>query len=216
MIRTEIVKLNTLTGLAYKQKLTAGGTGLAIITPDDRAAFTINKRDGSVVPYGEVDAITFTNKVIEEALELTKGLSYRRLGKVTKVYEDCHCDETSAELETEDDEPSICVISSKEYEGFIMEYTDKNGKFSYQLMNRDLMKFADKSSVVGNMISEGESGEAILRYIVSSKVVNLARTKAIDDAFLTTFIETFDSMNTRSAFKELNAHIRAKMGKRKR
>jgi len=216
MIRTEIVKLNSMTGLAYKQKLTAGGTGLAIITPNDRAAFSINKRDGSVVPYGEVDAITFTGEVIEEALELTKGLPYRRLGKVTKVYDDSHCDETSAELETEDDEPSVCVIASKEYAGFIKEYTDKNGKFSYQLMNRDLMKFADRSSVVDNMVSEGESGDAILRYIVRSKVVSIARTKAVEDAFLTTFIETFDSMNTRSAFKELNAHIRAKMGKRKR
>ena len=216
MIRTETVKLSTVVGLAYKQKLAAGGAGLAIITPNDRAAYTINKRDGSAVPYGTVDGSVFTDAMVNEALELTRGLSFKRLGKVTKVYEDCHCDESSAELESEDDKPSIDVLASKEYEGFIMEYTDKNGKFSYQLMNRDLMKFADKSSVVGNMIAGGESDEAIVSYIVRSRAVDLARTKSLEDGFLASFMETFDSMNTRSAFKELNAHIRSKKSKTKR
>ena len=216
MIRTELVKLSTVAGLAYKQKLTAGGAGLAIITPNERAAYTINKRDGSVVPYGTVNENIFTDAMVKEALELTKGLSYKRLGNVTKVYEDSHYDESSIDLESEDDVSSIDVVASKEYEGFIMEYTDKNEKFSYQLMNRDLMRFADKSSVVGNMVTAGESDEAIMRYIVRSRAVNLARTKSVDDSFLEAFIETFDSMNTRSAFKELNAHIRTKKSKTKR
>jgi len=216
MIRTEIVKLNRIVGLAYKQKLVAGGAGLTIITPNDRAVFTINKRDGSTVPYGTVDAALFTSAIVEEALELTRGLSFKRLGKVTKVYDDSHCDETSAQLEADDDKPSIDVVESKEYEGFTMEYTDKNGKFSYQLMNRDLMKFADSSSVVNAMIADADDDDAIMRYIVRSKAVNLARSKEMDDGFLTAFIDTFDSMNTRSAFKELKAHIRTKKGKAKR
>ena len=97
-----------------------------------------------------------------------------------------------------------------------MEYTDKNEKFSYQLMNRDLMKFADRSSIVGAMVASADSGDKIMRYIVRSKAVSLAGTKGIDDEFLSAFIETFDSMNTRSAFKELNAHIRTKKSKAKR
>jgi len=109
----------------------------------------------------------------------------------------------------------VDVIASKEYEGFIKEYTDKNGNFSYLLMNRDLMKFADRSSVVARMVAEGESGNTIIRYIVKSKAVDIARSKKMDDDFLTAFIETFDSMNTRSAFKELTAHLRAKKSKRK-
>jgi len=216
MIRTEAVKLNSVTGMAYKHKLSAGGAGLAIMTPDNKAIYTINKRDGKAVPYGEVDGSIFTSVIVDEALELTRGLPYKRLGKVTKVYDDSHCDETSAELETEDDKPSIDVVASKEYEGFIMEYTDKNGKFSYQLMNRDLMKFADSSGVVRKMIAEADDGKAILRYIVRSKAVSLSRGKEMSDKFLTAFIETFDSMNTRSAFKKLNAHVRAKKGKAKR
>jgi len=216
MIRTETVRLSRIAGLAFKQKLVAGGAGLTIITPDDRAVYTINKRDGSAVPYGVVDAERFAPAVVDEAMELTRGLSYKRLGSITKVYDDSHCDETPADLETGDDAPSVDVIASKEYEGFIMEYTDKNGKFSYQLMNRDLMKFVESSSVARTMLASDESDDAIMRYIVRSKAVSLARTKSMDDGFLAAFIETFDSMNTRSAFKELKAHIRAKKGKAKR
>ena len=216
MIRTPTVRLTRIAGLAYKQKLVAGGAGLTIMTPNDKAVFTINKRDGSTVPYGIVDTVLFTNAVVEEAMELTRNLSFKRLGNVTKVYTDNHCDETSAELETDDDKPSVDVVESKEYEGFIMEYSDKNEKFSYQLMNRDLMKFADSSSVVGAMIANADSDDEIMRYIVRSKAVSLARAKAMSDEFLTAFIDTFDSMNTRSAFKELKAHIRTKKSKTKR
>ena len=105
MIRTETVKLSGILGLAYKEKLASGGAGLAIVTPGDRAAYTINKRDGRAVAYGAVDPQVFTNAVIDEAIELTRGLRYKRLGKVTKVYDDSHCDETPAELETGDDKP---------------------------------------------------------------------------------------------------------------
>ena len=216
MIRTETVKLNSIIGLAYKEKLAAGGAGLAIITPNDRAAYTINKRDGKAVPYGPVNGNVFTSAVVSEALELTKGLSYKRSGKIIKVYDDIHCDETSAELETEDDITSIDVVLSKEYAGFITEYTDKNGKFSYQLMNRDLMKFADSSKIANEMVANNDNDDAIVRYIVRMKAVNLAKTKTMDDKFLTVFIETFDSMNTRSAFKELKTHIRTKKSKTKR
>jgi len=216
MIRTETVKLSNGLGLAYKQKLVSGGAGLAIITPNERAAYSINKRDGSAIPYGDVNGTIFTGAIVDEALELTRGLPYKRLGKVTKVYDDSHCDETPVELETSDDQPSIDVVASKEYEGFIMEYTDKNGKFSYLLMNRDLMKFTDSSSVVGRMVANAEEDDAIVRYIVGTKAVNLAGTKSIDNDFLTAFIETLDSMNTRSAFKELNAYIRDKKRKSKR
>ena len=213
MIRTEIVKLSQVAGLAYRQKLVAGGAGLTIMTPDDRAVYTINKRDGSTVPYGTVDLALFSGAVVDEALELTRGLPYKRLGKVVKVYDDFHCDETAAELDTEDDKPSVDVVASKEYEGFIMEFTDKNGKFSYQLMNRDLMKFFEGSSVVRSMIERGQDDDEVVRYIIRSRAVSLARTKEMDDEFLTAFIDTFDSMNTRSAFKELRAHIRTKKSK---
>ena len=215
MIRTDTVRLTAINGLAYKQKLAAGGAGITIMTPADKAVFTINKRDGSCVPYGTVDGGAFTKNVIAEALEVTKGLPYRRLGAVTKVYDDIHSDETSVELETEDEKAAIDVLASLEYKEFIAQYTDKNGEFSYQLMNKELMQFAARSSVVKRLLAEKNSADKVVRYIVKSKAADLARNKGMDDVMLTAFIDTFDSMNTRSAFKELKAYLRSKTSRAK-
>ena len=216
MIRTETVQLTSIKGIAFKHKLVAGGAGLTIMRPGDMAMFTINKRDGSCVAFGKVDAGIFTGAVTDEALQLTRGLPYRRLGKITKVYDDIHCDEGAVDLETEDTKIEIDVVSSAEYNAFATKYTDKNEKFSYQLMNKDLMQFASKSSVVNRMISEKADVDAIVRYIVNSKAADLCRNKGMGEEMLSAFIETLDSMDTRSAFKELRSYLREKMSRKKK
>ena len=215
MIRTETVRLTSINAIAFKQKLIAGGSGITIMTPEETAMFTINKRDGSCVPYGKVNAELFNVAIAGEVLELTRNLPYRRLGSITKVYGDSHCDEGSVELETEDPKAEIDVVSSAEYAAFASKYTDKNGRFSYQLMNKDLMQFASKSQVVSKMISEKAAVESIVKYIVKSKAADLCRNKGMDDKMLIVFIETLDSMDTRSAFKELRAYLRDKLKRKK-
>jgi len=216
MIRTEAVRIESINGLAYKQKLMAGGAGIAIITPDDRAAFTINKRDGSCVPYGKVNSEVFTLAVIEEALELTRGLPYRLLETIAKVGVDSPAEPLPVELEIEDEQEAIDVIGSIEYKKFIDQYTDKNGKFSYQLMNKDLMQFSSKSTIVSKLLAEKADVDIIVKYIVKSKAADLARNGGMDDNMLTAFLDVFDSMNTRSAFKELKLHLRGKLAKAKK
>ena len=213
LIRTDVVRTSLIDGLAYKQKLAAGGAGLTIMTPDGKAVFTINKRDGACVPYGQVDGDVFSTAVIREAMDLTRGLPFKRTGKITKVYADKHCDETPLELETDDAKNDIDVLASVEYSEFIMQYTDKNGKFSYLLMNKELMKFASRSSVVKGMLADSFKVDAIVRYIVKSKAADLARNKGMDEDMLSAFIDTMNSMNTRSAFKELNSYLRGKMSR---
>ena len=210
MIRTEAVKLSTIPGMGFKQKLQSGGAGITILTPDDRATFTINKRDGSCVPYGKVDPGVFTDDVIKEVLELTAGLPYRRLGKITKVHVDAPCEEASVEHDVEDEKVDIDIIASAEYAAFIEKYSDKKGKFSHQLMNKELMQFAAKSGVVNKKLAEKENIDLITRYVVRSKAASLARKKDMDDDMLNAFIETIDSICTRSAFKELNAYLRGR------
>ena len=214
MIRTEAVKTNTIAAMAFKQKLQSGGAGITIINPNDRATFTINKRDGTCVPYGKADTKVFTQAVIDEVLELTKGLPYRRLGKITKVHVNAPCEETAAELEVDDEKSDIDIIASKEYAAFIEKYSDKKGRFSHQLMNKELMQFAAKSGVVGRKLAEKESVDFIVRYVVRTKAADLARTKDMDDDMLTAFIETIDSICTRSAFKELNAYLRSRLSRK--
>ena len=215
MIRTEAVPMSSIKGLSFKQKLQAGGAGVTIITPDDRAVFTINKRDGACVPYGQVNSEIFNDAVINEALEITKGLPYKRLGKISKVYPDIRCEESPPELEVEDEKAEIDVIASVEYREFLAQYTDKNSKFSYQLMNKELMQFAARSNIVSKKLTEKEDTDIIVRYIVKSKAADLARNKGMDEEMLTAFIDTFDSMDTRSAFKELKAYLRGRMSRRK-
>ena len=216
MIRTEAVKTTTIPGMAFKQKLQSGGAGITILTPEDRATFTINKRDGSCVPYGKVDTSVFTDAVVNEVLELTKGLPYRRLGKITKVHIDAPCEETAAENEVEDEKVDIDIISSAEYAAFIEKYSDKKGRFSHQLMNKELMQFAAKSGVVGKKLAEKEDVDVIVRYVVGAKAADLARNKGMDDEMLTAFIETIDSICTRSAFKELNAYLRGRLSRKRK
>ena len=214
MIRTETVLIPSIRGVAFKQKLASGGAGITIITPDDRAVFTINKRDGTCVPYGQVNSEVFSQSIIDETLELTRGLPYKRLGVVSKVYEDNHCDEGSIEQEVEDARIEIDVVASAEYKAFLSKYTDKKDKFSYQLMNKDLMQFAAKSSIVRKMLAEKAEVDDLVRYIIKSKAADLSRNKGMDNETLNVFIDTFDSMDTRSAFKELRAYLRGKMSRK--
>jgi len=216
MIRTEAVKTTTIPAMGFKQKLQSGGAGITIITPEDRATFTINKRDGSCVPYGQVDTSVFTEDVVNEVLELTMGLPYRRLGKITKVHVNAPCEETPAEQEAEDETCDIDVVASAEYAAFIERYSDKKGKFSHQLMNKELMQFAARSGVVSKKLAEKESIDSIVRYIVRSKAADLARNKGMDDDMLSAFIETLDSICTKSAFKDLNAYLRGRLSRRKK
>jgi len=216
MIRTEAVKTKTIPGMAFRQKLQSGGAGITIITPDDRATFTVNKRDGSCVPYGKVNEKIFTQDVTKEVLELTMGLPYRRLGTITKVHLDAPCEESSVEQEVEDEKVDIDIISSAEYAAFIEKYSDKKGRFSHQLMNKELMQFAARSGVVSKKLAEKEDIEKIVRYVVRSKAAILAKRKEMDDETLTAFIETIDSICTRSAFKELNAYLRDRLSRRRK
>ena len=216
MIRTAAVRMTLIDGLVYKQKLASGGAGITIMTPDNKAVYTINKRDGSCVPYGQADQDVFTKTVIGEALELTRGLPFKRLGNITKVFADKHFDESAVELEIEDKKEEIDIIASVEYKEFVAQYTDKNERFSHQLMNKELIQFASRSSVVRTMLAEKTAVKTVVKYIVKSKAADLARNKGMGEGMLDAFIDTLDSMETRSAFKELNAYLRGRLSKGKK
>ena len=216
MIRTEAVKTTTISGMAFRQKLQAGGSGITIITPKERAMFTINKRDGSCVPFGKVDEKVFTKEVVNEVLELTMGLPYRRLSSITKVHLDKPCEETLVEHEVDDEKVDIDIISSAEYAAFIEKFSDKKGRFSHQLMNKELMQFAARSGAVSKMLSEKEKVDLIVRYVVRTKAAKLGKRKEMDDETLTAFIETIDDICTRSAFKELNSYLRDRMSRHRK
>jgi hypothetical protein len=184
------------------------------MTGDDKAVATINKRDGLAVPYGQYDDAVFTKAVFDEAVTLTNGLPYKLLGSVAFVgFENktAKAEENTSDIEDDAEKTDANVVSSKAYDDFIAAYTDKNGKFSYQLMNKDLIQFASKSKKVGDFIAAKHSDDGIVRYIVNMKAANLTKGLEMNDEETKAFVEILDGMETRSAFKELKSWLRGQM-----
>lgn len=71
IVRTKSVELTLIPAIAYKQRLTSGGSGIKILRLDTEAtaAATIDKSIGEPVPYGKIDEILFPIEAFEEAIE---------------------------------------------------------------------------------------------------------------------------------------------------
>ena len=208
MIRTDSVKLTTIEGVAYKQKILNGGgsAGLTVITKTDKAVVTIDKRTGDYVPYGKVDVEIFTGEVFNEAFNLTKSLKLKKQGSIKTIdlgAEVILNDDADNEVEIAESE----VLASAEYNNFLQAYTNRQSKFDFKLMNKDLIQFAAKSNSVAKMKSEKRPMDEILVYVVSQKINTLTKGKRTED-FVKKFIEVMDAMETRSAFKELKASFK--------
>jgi hypothetical protein len=210
IIRTPVIELSTAPALAYKYKLKTGGAGIKILYEDTgkTETFTVSRR-GELVPYQAGAAV---NGAALEAFELTQGLPYSSRGKV-KITAAGQADADEAEAAPET--PEFCMIESKEYKAWIDAYI-KDGKMNYAKMNKDLIQFASRNKTVAAMAGEGEKRETILRRIVQIKTSNLTRNKEyMTPETADALINTLEELDTRSAFKELKAHITRMLGERK-
>ncbi|MCL2874041.1 MAG: hypothetical protein FWE29_03820 [Defluviitaleaceae bacterium] len=214
VIRTTAVELLTIPAIAYKQKLASGGCGLRILRLDqgEVGVFTINKRDGEAVPYGKVDINLFPDFAVDEALEMTNGLPYSSRGKIcVSVFSDSKEEDEVTEEETN----AIDMVGSDEYTAIIDRYSDETGKMNYQLMNKDFIQFAAKSSTVSKMVGERASEGDILLHVLKNRAGHLAnKRESLSDDEVKALIETLEEIDTRGAFKELKAHIRRLLARR--
>ena len=203
MIRTNVVKLTTIPALAYRQKLDSGDIGLVIVRPDIRqpgiAAFS--KKTGDPVPTKNTPAEGYPAEAFMEAARLTARLPYhkQRSIRVTKKM----LKEPKAPAPVEEVE-----VDSFVYQDLIDQYTDKTGKFSYDLFNKDLIRFAHRSSVVRDMIEEKESAKKIADYIFRTKVRNITKNDGLTNAEIDEIHEVLDDLNPKGLLKDLNAEIR--------
>jgi len=211
MIRTEIVRLKTLDAIAYKVKLPAGGSGITLANESGDATFTINKRNGEFLPYKLENTFSLGDAGIEaalkEALAATRSLPFGLRGPV-KYTEGKIAEETQDEAKDVTGDEKFVVLSSA-YKAILAKYTDKNGKFSYTLMNKDMIQFASKSKIVSDMIAAKIDTEQIVVHIVNNRVSELNRGRSPAEGFICELVEILDDMDTRSAFKELRKWIRA-------
>ena len=215
MIRTEIVELTLIKAVAFRQKLMAGGAGVTVLRYDyDQPGIaSISKTSGEAIPAANTPLEQYPQEVFNEAIRLTYGMPYKKRGSVRlnkKAVE-----EVAPEPVEEEPEEEV-VIDSKDYQKLVEHYTDKNGKLSYELINKDLIKFAHSSKTVRGMIEEGESVKKIRTYVVSSKFRSVTGNKKLTDAQAMKMGELLDEVSPKSLFKPLDSELRKMIGEQKK
>ena len=215
IIRTPAVELTTIPAIAYKQKLSAGGAGVKLfrLDTDAVAVLTIDRRTGEGIPRGKIDTTLFPEEALSEAISLTSGMAYSARGKIKVtaqpgIIEDDDVEETETE--------KIDMVGSPEYIAIVERYSDEKGKMNYPLMNKDFIQFASKSKTVSTMIQNKAGIEELLRYILENRAGFISgTTEKLSNAQTDALLETLDEIDPRSAFKELNQHLKRMLSKAK-
>lgn len=204
MIRTNTVELKSAKGIAYRNKLHSGGSGIVVILDKAKqpGIASISKKTGEAIPTANTPK-EYTQEIFKEAMELTIGLPFRNQVKV--VYKG------AAEVPAEEpaEEKVELTVKSEDYAAILNAYIDKTGKFSYTLFNKDLIKFAHSSSKVRSMLDEKASVEKIRLYVVGTKFRNISGNKELSDAEVRLISELLDEIQPKGIFKEFNDKIRA-------
>jgi len=208
VIRTAAVELTSVPAIAYKMKLAQRGAGLKLLRLDQpaTATFTLDRGTGEAVAYQPYDADLFPDDAIMEATELTLGMPYSARGKLKVV---AFQDEIDSDDVTEANTAEVDMVGSPEYQSIVARYTNEKGKLNYALLNKDLIQFASRSKVVGDMVAAKDNADDIVAYIVKVRAAFLSGRKTeLTDAETAALIESLDELDPRSAFKELSAYIR--------
>ena len=210
MIRTNIVKLSVINGVAYRQKLTAGGSGIVIIREGTAqpGIASISKTSGEAIPADNTPKKLFPQEALNEAIALTAGLPYKKQGAVQLKGKVAVEEPAPKEAEPED-----VVVNSAEYLKIVEKYTDKTGKLSYTLLNKDLIKFAHSSSVVRRMIEAGAKPKEIKNYVAGTKFRSITGNADLTDAQVNKMLDLLDEVSPKGVLKEFNDELRRKLRK---
>lgn len=209
MIRTNVVTLTSVPGIAYRQKLLSGGSGIVILREDcaQPGLASISKTSGDAIPAKNTPKKMYPKEAFQEAIALTAGLPYRKQGSV-RLKGLVPKEEAPAEVEAVEETIEEAVVDSADYQKIVDRYTDKNGRLSYPLLNKDMIQFAHRSSRVRKMIADGESVDAIRLYVTGAKFRSITGDAGLTDAQILTITELLDEVSPKGVFKELNGEIR--------
>ena len=204
MIRTSIVELSVIEGFAYRRKLPSGGSGIVIIRKgvDQPGIASISKTSGEAIPASNTPKKKYPQEAFQEAMALTSGLPYRKLGSVTLTEEKIVEEPVPAAEKAEES-----VVDSAEYQKVVEKYLDKDGKLSYALINKDMIRFANSSGIVRRMETEGRSLEDIRLYVVGTKLRNITGNKKLTDEQVLKMTELLDEVSPKGVLREFNEEI---------
>lgn len=211
MIRTNVVTLSVIKAIAYRRKLPSGGSGIVILREDvsQPGIAAISKTSGEAIISDNTPGRKYPKKAFQEAMELTYGLPYKKQGPVQLKGEIRTEEETTEEVIAEE-----VIVDGAEYQKIVEKYTDKSGKLSYALLNKDMIRFARASSVARKMIADGAEEDRIRLYVTGTKFRNISGNSKLTDAQILAITELLDEVSPVGVFKEFNDEIRKALSKR--
>lgn len=217
MIRTNAVPLTTVpNAVAYRRKLSAGDVGIVIVRGDEPqpGVATISKTSGEAIVSDNTPAEAYPAEAFAEAVELTAGMPYRKQGKPAAP------DMTPAPADDDNEADDLAadevIIDSDEYQRVVDAYTDKKGRLSYDLLNKDLIQLVHRSDHVAKMIGDGAGEEEIRMHAVGTRFRGLTGNRDLTDDEVAEMARLIDEVSPKGAFKGLNAKIREMLGEAKR
>ena len=209
MLRTKAVKLSVIPAMAFRVKL-ASGPSITIQRADYEQAgiASISRTSGQAIPAKNINQKMYPPEAFAEAIALTNGLPYRR-DKGIKVTKEMVKEKKEKPVEE-------VIVDSNEYQILVDKYSDKNGKLSYDLINKDFIKFAKSSSVVRDMVAENQSAAKIRNYVVGNKIRNIVGNQDLTDKQVKAMVDLLDEAYPKGVFKELNDEIRKMLSANKK
>ena len=216
MIRTNFVSLCTCNGVAYREKLPAGGSRVVILQVGVKqpGIAEISKTSGEPIPAKRNPKNQYSLENFQEAIELTAGLPYSNQKpvklsgrKAVEIQEPAASEAPAAEE---------ALVDSEAYQKIVQHYTDKKGQLSYDLLNKEMIKSANSSSVVRKMLEEGEGVDGVAQYVAGGRFRNIAEDPDLSGEEVAAIIELLDEVSPRGIFKEFNEEMRRKQAELKK
>lgn len=207
MIRTRIVELSAIEGVAFRRKLKGGKTALTVLPYDggQPGLALIDRSSGGAQPAHNSPA-RFTPEILAEAAELTAGLPFTARGTPRVSAEMAGFGQPDPD--GQDDEAELAAVCSDEYRAIVEAYTDKRGNLSYALLNKDFIQFAKSNRHVAAMVADKAGVEAIRAHIVRAKLEWLTGNRDLSDAQIDRIVDMLDEVSPKSVFRDLNDEIR--------
>ena len=206
MLRTTAVELTTIPAAAFRIK-TADGPSITIQRDDYKqpGIASISRTSGEPIPSKNTNLKKYPLEAFREAIEKTNGLPYKKMKGVKVEEGSISAKKTKAEKELEAEE---IIVDSADYQKVVDKYTDKNGKLSYELLNKDFIKFAKSSSIVRDMAANGATVPQLRKYIYCNKIRNITGNQDLTDKQCERIVELLDETYPKGVFKELNEELR--------
>ena len=214
VIRTRLVELSTLEGVAYRQKLQGGQVGVVILRQDSAqpGLALLNRQSGTPDPAHNTSSDLYPLEAFQEALDLTAGLPYSSRGPVRSpaaVGERTADDgPVPADLGEPASPEAVATVNSADYGAIVKAYTNKKGELSYDLLNKALIQACRSNPFVATMVANGASLEEVRDHVVKANFEAVTGNRALSQVEVNRIVDLLDEVSPRAVLREFNDDLR--------